>query len=115
MSEEQKTEQVANPRGEKIRKKEQAERELDLVMLKVQQARLACNVVFPNDHERTINAQRKAYYRYLMLYGQALGELVAFFRTGVLDEVGYSYLRQKVVNTLAAEVIGAVGPGGPYG
>ncbi len=92
--------------GTPIKTKDDAVKLLEELIAKTRCARKDCNVVFPDDKGQTVRWQQKAYQRFLMLYGQALGSLTVLHRVGLLDDVGYNLLRERVMATLAANVVG---------
>jgi hypothetical protein len=73
---------------------------------KAREARLDCNVVFPDSHQKTVAYQRKAYAAFMMHHGSALGALMALHRCGKISDVAYNEVRQEVMATMAPTVVG---------
>ena len=73
-----------------IKSKEHAEAALEKQFSRVARERSACETAV------LVEAQRKSYYRFLMEYGNCLGQVLAYFRCGLIDAVGYNVFRDKL-------------------
>lgn len=69
-------------------------------------ARVMCNIRYPNDEGRTVREQQKAYRMFMVKHGSALGAVMALHRAGLLGDVAYNELRARVINTLAPTIVG---------
>lgn len=70
------------------------------------EARLGCNVLFPDPGTTLIQTQQKRYKRFLLLHGCALGALLALFRCDKISTVCYEELRLNVIETLIPTIVG---------
>lgn len=84
----------------------QATKRMRELVKQVKESRANCDVVFPDDAQKTTRFQRKAYREWMIRYGQALGTLVAFHQCGQLGDEAYNLLRQEVSETLVPRVVG---------
>lgn len=71
-------------------------------------ARTHCNVIFPNDHGKTVDYQKNAERILLVKHGGVLGILVALHRCRRLSDVGYNELRERAMAVLVPTLVGGV-------
>ena len=79
---------------------EQAERVVDETFQKLGQARLVC------DLPTSVSRKRKAYAKYQILHGDALGEIRTFWRVGLLGNIAYNEYIRRVQQLLRPTIIG---------
>ncbi len=91
-----------------IRTVEQARSYVMELVDKVINAREQCDVIIPGDPEMTARLQRKAYRSWMIRYGQALGALTTLMHCRVLNDVAYSELHQRVLQTGVPTIVGEV-------
>ncbi len=96
-----------NP-GYRIDTEEQARNWVMELVADVEAARFECNVSVPDNSQAQVRSQMRAYRTYMIKHGSALGVIMALHRAGKLGDVAYNELRQRVVNTLAPTIVGAV-------
>jgi hypothetical protein len=94
-----------NPGYEIVNEEQARNVVLDLVN-DVESARIACNIVVPDNHHATAELQRKAYARFMVKHGGVLGTLTTLHRCRRLNDVAYNELRQRVIQTLAPTIVG---------
>jgi hypothetical protein len=75
----------------------------------VESARLSCNVVIPDDQAKTVRHQQRAYTKFMVKHGSALGVVMALHRCRKISDVAYNELRQRVIQTLVPTVVGRAG------
>lgn len=73
---------------------------------RLQVARVICNVVFPKDHDKTVQYQKDAERLLLVRHGGVLGVLVALHRCRLLSDVGYNELREQAMAVLVPTLVG---------
>ncbi len=74
------------------------------------ESRAEINVIIPGNEEATVRWQIQHAAIYYCRHGSALGSLTASFRTGFIDPIGYNKVRDMVIQTLAASVVGRSKP-----
>jgi hypothetical protein len=75
---------------------------------KVVQYRDRCNVVIPDDPETTAREQYRAYQRWNIYYGRALGALIAYRQASQIEDRIYEAMKARIQGTLASRVVGSV-------
>lgn len=89
------------PTGAKITTSEQATAWVEELTHGVVQARAAC------DAQPSADLARKAWATWMVRHGAALGTLLALHRVGLLSDVAYNVLREKVMATMMPTVVEA--------
>jgi hypothetical protein len=102
--------QAGNPLKEQpdfeITSEEQARNWILELVEGVEQARRDCNVTFPGDQAATVRFQKRAYTTWMIRHGAALGTLLALYRCRRLNDLAYSELRARVMQTMLPTVTG---------
>lgn len=89
-----------------ISTRDEAKKWLGHLMDRLSDARMACNVVVPDDHNATVKAQQSAERKYLVHYGTFMGVLRSLHATGHVDDGFYATMHQQAGATLGATVVG---------
>lgn len=92
----------------RIETEEQAIQWLEELVRDTLAARALLNVPIPDARDTKVSWQRRREAIYFMKYGSSLGSLMGLFRTGTIGPRAYSEMRQKVLNSLAPTIVGAV-------
>ncbi len=79
---------------------------IDLVD-QLEEARRACDVILPAAPEIMVEHQQKAYKRWLIKHGQALGALTTLCHTRTINEVAYAELRDRIMATMNPTMVGS--------
>lgn len=73
-------------------------------------SRALCDVVIPGDRATTVREQQKNYRWFLVKHGSALGALMACHRAGLISDVLYEAMRQKIVKMRVPTLVGVSSP-----
>lgn len=97
---------LGNPKT-RIETQEQAQRRVEELCREVVRARKECDAIQIDGKPATVEAKDRLYARWLMLYGQAIGTVIAYYQCGRLQDVAYQKLKDRVQATLAVTFVGA--------
>lgn len=87
---------------------EQAIKWVETYVKQARKAREDCDVVVPGRREVAVAAQQRAYMRWLMAYGSAVGALTSLHAARLISEEAFARLEEVVYSTLAPTVTGVV-------
>ena len=92
----------------KIDTKDQAMRYAFERLDRLHEARINCNVVVPGDKVATMQAQKKAFRKYLMTLGAALEACSVLHSVGFLEDAQFSEIYDKAMCTMLADTVGTL-------
>ena len=92
-------EQEFSPLGPVIETEDQARAWLLELVDNLERERRAIDAAY------LIRDNKKAYSRWMMLYGRALGVLAALKRCSKISDVGYNELRQRIFSTTVPTIL----------